>query len=77
MILHATNSRVMADLPQDTDEEEFLCLDEFPDNTTVMVPKPTVKKLYVFSEFECLIERVELEDWVVYRNMRLRKAGTA
>jgi len=65
----------MAEFPEDTDEEDYVCLDEFGQNVTVLIPKPTTKKLYVYSQYECFLERVTLDAYVAYRNMWLRKVS--
>jgi hypothetical protein len=63
----------MAEMPQDTDEEDYLCLDEFGQDTTILVPKPETKKLFVYSERECFVERVTLDGYVAYRWIRFRR----
>ncbi len=62
----------MAERPQDTDTEEFLCVDDFPPNTTILIHKPKTgeRAIYVYSEHHVFLERVTLDAYVAYRCMR-------
>jgi hypothetical protein len=66
----------MSSEPEDTDDEIYICLDWFPDNTTILIAKPGDKKLFVYSEWECWLERVTLEGYIAYRNMRIKRVNS-